>query len=145
MVCLGDVALTGPRPQAVVERLRTLGWPVAMGNCDAWLTHPQESEAPHEDAQRVAEIDRWCLASLSEADLNYLRSFQSTIRLPLDETQSLLCFHGSPRSPRTALRRSRWTTSSITSERRSLAWENWSSSTMVIAQTSSTPTFLTRW
>jgi hypothetical protein len=62
------------------------------------LTHPHESEAPHEDAQRIAEIDRWCLSSLADADLNFLRTFQPTIRLALDESQALLCFHGSPRS-----------------------------------------------
>jgi putative phosphoesterase len=37
LVCLGDVAATGPQPREVVARLRGLGCPVVMGNADAFL------------------------------------------------------------------------------------------------------------
>jgi predicted phosphodiesterase len=37
IVCLGDVAATGPQPQEVLRRLRGLGYPVVMGNADAEL------------------------------------------------------------------------------------------------------------
>jgi len=32
VVCLGDVAATGPQPHETVARLRALGCPVVMGN-----------------------------------------------------------------------------------------------------------------
>ena len=44
IVCLGDVAATGPQPRQAVERLRALGCPVVMGNADAWLLDPQPFE-----------------------------------------------------------------------------------------------------
>lgn len=40
IVCLGDVAATGPQPRETVERLRAVGCPVVMGNADAWLLDP---------------------------------------------------------------------------------------------------------
>ncbi|MDQ3779247.1 MAG: metallophosphoesterase family protein [Chloroflexota bacterium] len=37
VVCLGDVAATGPQPHEVLARLRELNGPVVMGNADAAL------------------------------------------------------------------------------------------------------------
>jgi predicted phosphodiesterase len=37
IVCLGDVAATGPQPRETLARLRRLGCPVVLGNADAWL------------------------------------------------------------------------------------------------------------
>jgi Icc-related predicted phosphoesterase len=37
IVCLGDVAATGPQPREVVRRLRDLGCPMVMSNADAEL------------------------------------------------------------------------------------------------------------
>jgi putative phosphoesterase len=98
IVCLGDVAATGPQPRQVVERLRSLGCLVVMGNADAWLLDPQPGEASDEDTRRVEAIDSWCAAQLAPADLAYLRTFQPTIELRLAGDAVLLCYHGSPRS-----------------------------------------------
>src|SRR6516162_3290292 len=43
-------------------------------------------------------FDRWCAAQLTADDLAYLHTFEPTIRVPLDEGVTLLCYHGSPRS-----------------------------------------------
>ena len=100
MVCLGDVAATGPQPRESVERLRSLDCPVVMGNADAWLLDPPLVEATDEAARRIEEIDRWCLAQLGEEDLAFIREFRPTIEidLGLGKDAGLLCFHGSPRS-----------------------------------------------
>jgi len=34
VACGGDLALTGPRPAEVIDRVRELGWPGAVGNTD---------------------------------------------------------------------------------------------------------------
>lgn len=40
IVCLGDVAMFGPQPCAVLARMQTVACPVVMGNTDAWaLAH----------------------------------------------------------------------------------------------------------
>ena len=100
-VCLGDAIQGGPQPAAVVARLRELAWPVVMGNADDWLLTGQDSGAePVSDArqQQLDAVRAWQLTQLSPLDLAFMRLFQSSLRLPLDDQRSLLCFHGSPRS-----------------------------------------------
>jgi putative phosphoesterase len=99
IVCLGDVAATGPQPREVLRRLRELGCPVVMGNADAELLNPSPLvPETDEDSRRIADIDRWCAAQLDDADRAFLASFQPTVEISLGEERSLLCCHGSPRS-----------------------------------------------
>ena len=96
IVCLGDVAATGPQPREVLRRLRELECPVVMGNADAELLDvPPETD---EDARRIMDISRWCAAQLDDADRTFLASFQPTVEISLSEERRLLCCHGSPRS-----------------------------------------------
>jgi predicted phosphodiesterase len=98
VVCLGDVAATGPQPSQTVQRLRALGCPVVMGNADAWLLDPPTAVSDDETTRRIEEIDRWCAAQLQPDDLAFLRGFQPTVSVALPDGGTLLCFHGSPRS-----------------------------------------------
>ncbi len=98
VVCLGDVAETGPQPHEVIERLQAFGCPVVMGNADADLLRPVHPVPADEDGRRFAEIDAWCAAQLTAEDLAYVRTFTPTIAVSLGDETSLLCFHGSPRS-----------------------------------------------
>jgi predicted phosphodiesterase len=98
VVCLGDVAAIGPQPCEVVERLRALGLPCIMGNHDHEilnldLAHDSADVSPWE-----VELTDWCIGQLSESDLDYLRSFEQWIEIPLGAEATLLCFHGSPKS-----------------------------------------------
>lgn len=104
LVCLGDVA-SGPRPAAVIARLRALGCPTVMGNADAELLTPLDpAVAADEDGRRHAEIARWAAASLSEADRATLRGYSPTLEVALGDGGTLLCCHGSPRSFDEAIR-----------------------------------------
>jgi predicted phosphodiesterase len=98
IICLGDVAALGPQPSEVVTRLRTSNCPCVMGNHDwdvlnSHLVHTDSAVSPWE-----VELTDWCVGQLSEADFEYLRSFQQWIEIPLGAEASLLCFHGSPKS-----------------------------------------------
>ncbi len=97
IVCLGDVAATGPQPRETVERLRELECPVVMGNADDELLRPL-SVAKVGDARKFAEIDRWCSEQLASEHLDFIRSFQPTLDVSFGPDNELLCFHGSPRS-----------------------------------------------
>lgn len=99
IICLGDVAATGPQPHEVLRRLQELGCPMVMGNADAELLDlsPLAAETD-EDARRIADISRWCAAQLDDADRAFLASFQPTVEIALGEGRRLLCCHGSPRS-----------------------------------------------
>jgi len=103
IVCLGDVAATGPQPVETLRRLRELGCPVVMGNTDADLIEPRDAppfaaEPAADDARRIAEIDRGCAAQLDETDRAYLASFGPTVGVELGPDLRLPCSHGSPRS-----------------------------------------------
>ena len=98
IVCLGDVAATGPQPREVLARLRALGCPVVMGNTDAWLLEPPTREDGDELSRHFDEFDQWCAAQLTDDDRAYLRTFQPTIQVPLGPAGMLLGYHGSPRS-----------------------------------------------
>jgi predicted phosphodiesterase len=99
IVCLGDVAATGPQPREVIALLRQLGCPMVMGNADVELLHPiVAAEEPDSDASRIADISRWGAAQLDESDRNFLASFQPTVSVNLAARVDLFCYHGSPRS-----------------------------------------------
>jgi putative phosphoesterase len=99
IVCLGDVAATGPQPHEVLRRLHGLACHVVMGNADAELL-VVSFPAPEtdEDTRRIMDISRWCAAQLDDADRAFLASFQPTVEISLGEERRLLCCHGSPRS-----------------------------------------------
>jgi putative phosphoesterase len=98
MLCLGDVAAGGPQPCAVLLRLREINCPIVMGNTDAWLLEPCLSQQADLSGQYDQEIRYWCSQQLSEEDKAFLSTFQPTVEWPISETQTLLAYHGSPRS-----------------------------------------------
>jgi predicted phosphodiesterase len=100
-VCLGDAIQGGPQPIEVVARLRELNCPVVMGNADYFLLNGEDNGAESISDERQKQLDAvraWQLALLSAEDLAFIRAFQPTIRLPLDDERFLLCYHGSPLS-----------------------------------------------
>jgi predicted phosphodiesterase len=98
IVCLGDVAVLGPQPGAVIARLRDLGCPSVLGNTDAWLLPDPPLPAEPATTVPVAELTRWCTKQLSDADVAYLQRQPATIAIALGDGKSLLAFHASPRS-----------------------------------------------
>jgi putative phosphoesterase len=98
IVCLGDVAATGPQPHEVIARLRELGCPVVMGNTDDWLLHPALEEHDDPDARRIQDIDQWGAEQLTAEDRAYIEGFASIVSIELEDGMRLLAYHGSPRS-----------------------------------------------
>jgi predicted phosphodiesterase len=98
IVFLGDVAALGPQPCEVIEQLRVLGLPCITGNHDAEVLNPDLVHSDADVSPWELELIDWCLGQLSQADLDYLRSFQQWIEIPLGPDATLLCFHGSPKS-----------------------------------------------
>lgn len=97
MVCLGDVAATGPWPREVLHRLRDLGCPVVMGNADAELLDPGAMPDESEDRRKIKEFSQWAAAQLDVADRAFIASFRPVVEIGLGSVQGLLCYHGSPR------------------------------------------------
>jgi predicted phosphodiesterase len=95
-LCLGDHAQGGPQPAEVLDLLRELGAPAVYGNSDHFLLTLDPGEEEVTDAQ--LDTARWSQSQLSDAQLEYYRSFQPTVRVELDDGGALLAFHGTPRS-----------------------------------------------
>ena len=100
IICLGDVALTGPQPRQAIARLHGLGCPVVMGNCDAWMLDPTpRSEPADEESRKLQAVERWAADVLASDDRDFLHTFQPVVEVALDDGGGkLLCYHGSPRS-----------------------------------------------
>ena len=97
LICLGDVATLGPRPNAVLAMLRERGCPCILGNHDEFLLDPGLIRA-YTEAPIVVESVDWCRAQLSPAELDFVATFQRGLRLDLGGGDALLLFHGSPLS-----------------------------------------------
>jgi len=93
IVCLGDVAATGPQPVETIEAVAALGCDVVMGNADEWLIDPELDEDADEETRRILEIDLWASQQLGPQHLELLTGYR-----PVVELQDLVCFHGTPRS-----------------------------------------------
>jgi putative phosphoesterase len=98
IVCLGDVAANGPQPREVIETLRELGCPVARGNTDEWFLIPQTYDPNSEKEQRLMAMLNWAMEKFSPADLDFMQTFQPKIQVQMDDSTTLLCFHGSPQA-----------------------------------------------
>lgn len=95
MVCLGDVAATGPQPREVLAKLRDLDIPIVQGNTDEWFLDPKPFGQNDEKYRHISDIDMWNAELLTAEDIAFLKTFQKTVTLDLGG-KSVLCFHGSP-------------------------------------------------
>ncbi len=95
LICLGDVATTGPWPHEVTERVRNLGCPVVRGNWDDWMLEIRDGRRSPEGCR---PMDLWCAAQLTTKDLAFLETFPMTCEVPLPDGTTLFCYHGAPHS-----------------------------------------------
>jgi putative phosphoesterase len=93
LVCLGDIATLGPRPSAVIARLRQLGCPCILGNHDEFMFDPALLRSYSESQLIVASVDA-TRATLSGDEIEFLRGLPRT--LPIGD--DVFLFHGTPRS-----------------------------------------------
>jgi len=98
IVCLGDVAGTGPQPGEAIEAIDQLRCEVVMGNTDEWLLEPTDEAIEDDDTRRIVEIDLWAREQLTAEHLAALGRYR-----PRVELDGLICYHGSPRSNTEAL------------------------------------------
>jgi predicted phosphodiesterase len=96
VVALGDMIQGGPQPAQVADRLGGLGWPVVLGNADAFLLDPDAGSEPA--TEPLLEVREWSLAQLGPERLEALRAFTPTVEAGLGSGRRLLAFHGSPTS-----------------------------------------------
>lgn len=102
IVCLGDVATLGPRPREVLGRLAELGCVCILGNHDEFMLDEQLIHSYSELPIIIEAVD-WCRAQLLPGDLRFIASFSRRFELKLNNSGTLLLFHGTPESNMTDL------------------------------------------
>ena len=98
IVCLGDVAASGPRPAECIHRIEAVDALIVQGNSDAWLAAPPELAGPSAPYEEVREIDAWCRTRLGAAEVDLMNGYSFQMHVPLGERCGLFACHGSPRS-----------------------------------------------
>ena len=78
IVCLGDVAV-GPQPAETLARVKELGCRVVMGNWDAAFLGSMP-EPKDKIGERLVEIGEWWASYLSDADRDFMASFETRAR-----------------------------------------------------------------
>ncbi len=97
IVCLGDVATLGPRPKEVIAKLREIGCRCILGNHDAFM-FDEDLMRTYSEVPIVVNAVDWCRDLLSPGEIDFLRTFETSISLELAPGVEALLFHGSPRS-----------------------------------------------
>ena len=97
IVCLGDVATLGPKPNVIIDALKELECPCILGNHDEFLLDADLIHTYTEMPVIIEAVD-WCRSQLTEENLDFLRTFRSTMEIELTDGSRFLLYHGSPLS-----------------------------------------------
>lgn len=99
VVCLGDAIQGGAEPARCLDLLRDLGWPVVMGNADAFLLDLETVKGGDEVVtERQLETRAWSLAQLGPERIEAIAAFPPTIEVELGSGRRLVCCHAVPGS-----------------------------------------------
>lgn len=85
----GDLALMGPRPAEVIDRICELGWPGVVGNTDELLWRPEQHSRQRDRAPQLQTLLRWLfdayapytLEEIGEERLAWLRNLPTELRI----------------------------------------------------------------
>ncbi|WP_428737426.1 metallophosphoesterase family protein [Sulfurimonas sp.] len=98
IICLGDVATLGPSPREVIATLKKLNCPCIIGNHEEALFYPDNAEEYDIKGKLLNDTIYWCLDNIDSSDLNFLKKFESTKIIDLDNNKTMYCYHGTPSS-----------------------------------------------
>ncbi len=96
-VCTGDIVLRGGQPEACVNRIAMLGWPVVCGNTDRKVALREPRPHGHPAAERVGSRS-WTRHRLSESSVAFLIEAPLTVTIRVGRYR-VLVMHGSPDDP----------------------------------------------
>ncbi len=98
-VALGDLAMLGPQPAEVIDRLREAGCKAIQGNTDTWYNQvlPEDAVLGDERMAWIVRYARWAKPLLGEGRVRYLLELPFSWQGELGGGERLLTVHGSPR------------------------------------------------
>jgi predicted phosphodiesterase len=92
IVCAGDIASFGPRPNECIDFLRARAIPTVQGNEDLTMAHPQSRRMRTERIAEIEAIEEWGRARLSDDNRRWLAALPKTI----EPVEGLLVVHAAP-------------------------------------------------
>lgn len=97
VVCLGDLCQGGAQPDECVELVAERGWPVVLGNADAFVLDAATAAGSSEAVtERQLAVREWTHARLSAAQLERVAGYAATVSLDLGDARTLLACHATP-------------------------------------------------
>lgn len=100
IIVAGDLAGAGPQPVETIQRLRSTGAWMILGNADIAVLKCDSGTAPAGwYTSRVFSLVRWTHSHLDRETLDFLRSLPEQRVVELPGTAAIRVVHGSPRSP----------------------------------------------
>lgn len=95
IVCLGDVAVLGPDPAAVVGILRKRGVQTVCGNTDSWLCAIRDTAVDPPTSTESIALTEWTKQQLSDKDRTWLDGLPNVLKRKIHGNSMCFC-HGSP-------------------------------------------------
>lgn len=98
-VCLGDLLQGGAQPWECLALVRERGWPVVLGNADAFVLDPATAEGSEEEITESQLAARaWSREQLTDDEAVVVEAWPLAIDVDLGHGRTLLAFHATPRS-----------------------------------------------
>jgi len=98
-VCLGDVCQGGPEPSECVDLLAERGWPVVLGNADAFVLDPVTAEGSTEEiTERPLAVREWTYEQLGPGRREVVAAYAPTVEADVGAARRLLGCHATPES-----------------------------------------------
>jgi predicted phosphodiesterase len=98
-VCLGDVCQGGPVPGECIDLLVERGWPVVLGNADAFVLDASVGEGSTEAVtERQLAVRAWSFEQLTSAQRDAIAAYAPTVTHELGDGLALVACHATPTS-----------------------------------------------
>jgi diadenosine tetraphosphatase ApaH/serine/threonine PP2A family protein phosphatase len=98
-VCLGDVCQGGPEPAECATLLAERGWPVVLGNADAFVLDSAQGEGPAEElSDRLLAVREWSFERLGDTGRRVVASYRPTVEVDLGSDATFFGCHATPAS-----------------------------------------------
>jgi predicted phosphodiesterase len=99
VVCLGDVCQGGPEPGECTDLIAERGWPVVLGNADAFVLDPATAEGSTEAVtERQLAVRQWSYERLTPTQRTSITAYSATVTHDLGGGRTLLACHATPTS-----------------------------------------------
>lgn len=97
IICLGDVISLGIQPREIITLLQEIDCQFILGNHDQLLIDHSQLGMLCVISEEMFHQTIWALKKISDQHLDFIRTFEKTLKFKDNIGREILCFHGTPR------------------------------------------------